>query len=329
MPAGSGAEAAQGPRLVTFSLPDGRPYTLDTTAAGPDMYRDGIARLGGQDAEWRLCMRLLQPGDTFLDLGANIGVFSTPAAVSGADVHAFELLAENAGRLADAIPRDRIERLHVVLGAVWDRPGVVDFDGFSAWGHVRPGATMSIAAVRVDDYVAQRGLQRVAVVKIDVEGAEMAALDGARAMIVRDHPDILIESNSITCGASGYSYRALLTRLRDLGYALYRIEDGVLYAWPERAVQEIVLADYLATTRPLEELEAVAGVPVRDMPDALVLTHVLGQAHWNDHHWMHVLAVHDQLPEAVRTDARMAASMERWRGLRDQDAMQQVLVGTR
>lgn len=128
---------------------------------------------------------------------------------------------------------------------------------------------------------------------------------------------------------SGYSYRALLTRLREHGYAIYRIEDGVLYAWPEHSAQEIVLADYLGTMRPTEELEAVAGVPVRAMPDALVLTNVLGLPHWHDHHWMHVLAVYDRLPAAVRSDARVTALLERWQSLRDKDAMRQVLVGTR
>ena len=328
-PDGGGREEACGLRLVTFKLPSQQAYTLDTTAAGADLYRDGIARHGGQDAEWRLCMRLLRPGDTFVDLGANIGVFSIPAAVLGAEVHAFELLADNARRLAEAVERDGIERLRVVLGAVWDRPGTVDFDGFSAWGHVRPGGRLSIATVTVDDYVAQRKLGRVSVLKVDVEGAEMAALDGARATISRDHPDILIESNSVTCGTSGYSYRDLLGRLRGHGYAIYRIEDGVLHDWPDASVQEVILADYLATVRPADALEAVAGVPVRPMPDERVLTNVLGQDHWGPHHWMHVLAVCDRLPGAVRADARVVALVERWHGLREEAAMQQVLAGRR
>src|SRR5205807_10004767 len=58
----------------------------------------------------------------------------------------------------------------------------------------------------------------------------------------------LIEANAFTCGNNGYSYRELLVVLQAAGYAIYRLINGRLApVGADFPVQEIVLADYLAT----------------------------------------------------------------------------------
>ena len=54
------------------------------------------------------------------------------------------------------------------------------------------GAGMTVETISIDDFVAQRQLERVDFIKLDIEGSELAALDGATETIRRFHPRMAI-----------------------------------------------------------------------------------------------------------------------------------------
>jgi FkbM family methyltransferase len=170
--------------------------------------RTEIARVDSAWREQALIERMvasLQPGDSFLDVGANIGVVSI--LVAGAvgpevTVHALEPEPENCRALAENIAAnglDQVSAHEVALGAA-SGPGVLHVAGESGTGSHslvggdRSGSTeIPIEVVRGDAFVST--LDRTpAVVKIDVEGAELDVLRGLEGTLATsDLRDVFVE----------------------------------------------------------------------------------------------------------------------------------------
>jgi len=313
--------------FVRFSLPSGVAYELAIDANRPDSYAQQVVHGDVHDATWRLVVGWIRPGEVVLDLGANIGVMSIPAALCGARVHAFELLQDNAQLLAAAARRNGLDGISIILGAVRDQFGFAGIVGHSAWGAVVPESPLTVTALALDDYVSWAGIARVDFIKIDVEGSEMSALRGARQTLARDHPDIVLESNALTCGQNGYSYRELLRVLIDAGYDLYRLLNDRLSPYDPTFAQEVVFADYLATRRSQEEIEARIHTPVVPMTHDALVESIVGQERENDIHKAYVVANRDRLPRAVTEDARVVSLLAKWEHLRSRDFFGALQIG--
>jgi hypothetical protein len=81
----------------------------------------------------------------------------------------------------------------------------------------------SVPAVRLDDWVAAQGLQRLDLIKLDVEGAETHVLDGAARTLERFRPFLITEYLGVS--------ETYFQRLRDSFPAVQLIEpDGSLNA---------------------------------------------------------------------------------------------------
>jgi FkbM family methyltransferase len=78
----------------------------------------------------------------------------------------------------------------------------------------------------LDKFVKERGLARLDVVKIDVEGFEMNVLQGAEASLRRFHPRLFIELDDGNLRQQGSSAQELVGWLMGLGYALVHAGQG-------------------------------------------------------------------------------------------------------
>lgn len=78
---------------------------------------------------------------------------------------------------------------------------------------------MPVAAVALDDVVGPG--MRVALIKIDVQGAEMRVLAGARGILVRDHPALFVEIDPPGLARFGSSVDDVLQTLGGAGYRPY------------------------------------------------------------------------------------------------------------
>ena len=308
-PAGPPEPAIVVPDYLTFPLPNGKSYGLSIAPVDRDDYLTAIAASGGQDAAWRLLMNWIRPGEVMFDLGANIGVFAIPATMLEAHVHAFELLPTNIPHLVRAVERNGLKNLTIVQGALSDTNGFAGIGGINAHGLMVPSATLMIPTVVLDDYVRLRNVDRVDVMKIDIEGSERAALAGAKNLIERDHPDIVIESNVWTCGTSGYSYRELLGILIGYGYRLYRINNDVLCPYDHQKLQEVIVADYFATARSDAELAERSVLRPGHLTDDDVIANIEKEVAYSTHHRQYALAVLPRLPATVSAAPRMTALM--------------------
>jgi FkbM family methyltransferase len=184
------------------------------------------ALLRDQRAEFGVIWRHLRPGDIACDIGANKGSFIYWLSwwVRNGRVIAFEPQPELARYLADICRVIRLCNVKVEAKAVYSHSG--DQDLFLPEGH-QPGAslhhkaleaqgftTLSVPVVSLDDYFDEN--DKVALLKIDVEGAELGVLKGAER-ILRQHAPLLIfecENRHLAPGNVGdvFSY------LNGLGY---------------------------------------------------------------------------------------------------------------
>jgi FkbM family methyltransferase len=181
-------------------------------------------------SETRLVQALLQPGMTFIDVGANIGYYSLIAAklvgAMGA-VHCFEPNSDIRNTLETHVLLNGFENVTISGEALTDVTGTVRFyksivsenNGISS---IMPGSGLgeaeSVPAVTLDDLAARLG-RRIDLVKIDVEGAESQVFTGGRSLLSRpDAPALIFESFDVApmrTFLSGYGYA-----VRHLHYTL-------------------------------------------------------------------------------------------------------------
>lgn len=312
---------------VTVKLPSGASYELSIAAEGRDVYHSAVAVESAYDENWHFLNAWVRPGDIFFDLGANIGTIAIPAAINGAEVHAFELLDANVQHIVKSVERNALSSVSIVLGALSDHEGLAAFTGYSAWGAVVKKALVSIPTVVIDNYVQNCSVSLVNTMKIDIEGSEQAALRGASRLIDRDHPDIVIECNALTCASQGYSYRDLLRFLERKGYDLYRLHDRHLCPWTAERVQEIVFTDYFATTKAAEAIVARSGWPISALTSGEVIENIVRQDLYGDPHKQFVLAIEDTLPPVIRSDPRVSALLAKWQEVRDANSIAVMKIG--
>ncbi len=313
--------------FVAATLPDGVVFQLSTDRNSIDPWHSAVSANAWQGADWKFLMAWLKPGNVFFDLGANIGMMTIPAAVSGAQVTAFEMLGSNIAHLERAIMRNGLANITVVAGALSDRPDFVGLGGVSAWGMVTDDALVYVPTVVIDDYVRQKKIEHVDVIKIDIEGSELRALTGAEALLDRDHPDIILEVNSLTCGTFGSSYRDLFRLVVGHGYRIYRIFPDRLVTWTIDMVQEAVAPDYLVTIKDEEAIAARCGWPIRQVTDEDLIDSILASAQYEGVPRLHVLAVAERLPATVTADPRVARLLAEWKPLETDPVLDTIRIG--
>jgi FkbM family methyltransferase len=180
--------------------------------------------------ECYLLSKLLSPGMVFFDLGANIGQYSllasTWVAAEGA-VHAFEPAERNLARLRMHLALNRATNVTVNSCAVWSCRTELGIEWpesdqlNSGTSFVRPGE--GIPAVTLDDYCSDRGISRLDVIKMDIEGSEAQALNGGLRTIERFRPILLMEVNPPAIERNGASVAQIWSTLRRLGYEAFWI----------------------------------------------------------------------------------------------------------
>jgi FkbM family methyltransferase len=203
-------------------------------------------------------LALAGPGTKVIDLGANIGTFSLAAAAIGCEVVAVEASPHNAALLDASLAANRFAGMQVVAAAVGDRDGgTVEFVQAGPFGFVS-GAQQTdlprvqVRATTVDRLLSDVGWARVDLIKMDVEGAEVATVRGMGGLLRRDDaPIILFESNGHTLQYFGESPQTLLAALEGFGYRNYLVAENRLIRTRAATVQPDCIVDYLAVKEDL------------------------------------------------------------------------------
>ena len=191
-------------------------------------------------------------GTDVWDVGANHGRLSLLCARHGASrVLAIEPSASNIAILNEHLAANPgiSARIDVLQAAIADEDGEVEFvmndlDGavgqirsreVAGYDHGSAASIGSVASWRLDTLRATR--RAPALVKIDVEGAEVLVLRGAARLLDIDRPIVLVEIHNADAG------RASLALLRDAGYRCERLDAGAHRVAP-RADPRILVVEH-------------------------------------------------------------------------------------
>jgi FkbM family methyltransferase len=213
-----------------------RIYSQDVI--GEEVYRHKVF----EAAEARLVTRFLQPGMVFLDVGANFGQYTLLAADRvgpAGQVHSFEPSGRMFGELSFNVELNRLgTRCTLNHVAVSESEGTARLSKYAAGAEVYgsigkqqwEGQSIvgyeEVATCTLDQYVIERGIRHVDLIKMDIEGAELLALRGAEALLGRvDAPAIVLEMADINTVGFGYTAMDAWNYLESHGYRLFAFES--------------------------------------------------------------------------------------------------------
>lgn len=227
-------------REAVVSYDDGRSRIVADlrSALGLTLYRYGV-----RDPDLDLVRALLRPGDVFIDGGANVGLFTLVAARRVGPtgrVVSFEPASSTRAVLARNVALNDLAWVEIRNEALSTSPGELELVVFGGDGaglsSFKPasaagGRVEKVPVARLDDVVDERTRQRVRVLKLDVEGAEVAALRGAPALLAHG-PDLLLEIEPGHLARQGASVDELVELLSAHGYTLHAIAETSVASAP-------------------------------------------------------------------------------------------------
>ncbi|MBY0508825.1 MAG: FkbM family methyltransferase [Rhodospirillaceae bacterium] len=196
-----------------------------------------------------LMLQFVDAGDVVVDVGANVGFFTTLlATLTGPTgrVLSFEPGAGNLARLHRHIAINAFEHVTVVEQPASAVAGEVEFfinsdnsGGNALWdvgsfpGNEKSAAAplpLKLLATTVDDEIKRLGLPAPKLIKIDTEGAELEVLRGCRHLLTGQRtPFVIAESHPFGLAKMNASLKELRTFMAGFGYATFALfYDGAM-----------------------------------------------------------------------------------------------------
>jgi FkbM family methyltransferase len=189
--------------------------------------------------EWenlRVLQALAEEESTVFDVGANIGLMAVPLLASSKRlrVQSFEPSPNSLPYLQRTAEGSAFgSRWQIIGKAVGSTVGSVEFniaskelgafDGVRNTGRVANGGTLQVPMTTIDRAWEDAGKPRVSVIKIDVEGAERMAIEGASVCIADNRPSMLVEWNSSNLLAFDCDPNWILSFAKGSGYAVHGV----------------------------------------------------------------------------------------------------------
>jgi FkbM family methyltransferase len=196
-------------------------------------------------AERIFYLQYLREGMTVFDVGANVGeltlLFSRFAGASGG-VHAFEPTGRGFERLSAVCRAASLDNVRLNRLALAEEEGPVRLhvydDAHLSWTtraerpledygiSVKPQATEEAPATTLDLYCERNGVAEIDLLKIDVEGAELQVLVGARRMLREGRVRCVTFEFGQTTFDMGNSPEQMEAYFKEAGYVLRNMVEG-------------------------------------------------------------------------------------------------------
>lgn len=200
------------------------------------------SKLRFERAEVDFILRMLQPGMTFFDAGANIGLFSLAAGnkLCGqpSAIYAFEPCPSTFAILKKNLLQNNLADVHAIPAALSDSTGEANLYLNAEWKDALnsleyPSYTDAnivgrerVQTITLDDFVEREGIERVDLFKVDVEGAERLVFRGGHKLLSRsDAPLILYEGYGWCTAGFHYHPVELMWQLEEFGYELFVLDS--------------------------------------------------------------------------------------------------------
>lgn len=219
-------------KTVSFRPFPGQSFSLRGSNADAGIIGE-LERSGGlyQRELAALLRRRLRSNAVCIDGGAHVGVISVLLAslCPTGCVYAFEPVPETSAYLEHNLAANNITNVTVERLALYSDDGEITLafdESYPGGSHIGEGKCR-VTTARLDSWVHSRGLDRLDLLKLDVEGAEPAVLDGAEETLRRFQPLTVVECNPVALPRlGGTSYRQLFLRLQGLFPVVALIGSG-------------------------------------------------------------------------------------------------------
>jgi FkbM family methyltransferase len=218
---------------------DGRPSLLERL----------VDRIPFLEKELFLLRRIVRPGDVCVDVGAAGGahllVMARQAGPTGT-VLGFEPRPRSLRVLRVLVRGGKLhDRVRLHQRALADRVGTMalripvvptrahfhgsseDRDTSAAFGGL-PHREIEVPTAPLDDVLAAEGLERLDVLKLDVEGAELLVLSGATGTLTELRPIVVLEADDLHQARFDATADDVLDTVRAHGYRVFRYRRGAL-----------------------------------------------------------------------------------------------------
>jgi FkbM family methyltransferase len=219
-------------KTVAFRPFPGQSFSLRGSDADAGIIGE-LERSGGlYQRELTALLRRRLPSDAVaVDGGAHIGVISVllGSLCSAGHVFAFEPVPETSAYLEHNLAANGMTNVSVERVALYREDGEITLafdESYPGGSHIGEGKCR-VVTCRLDSWAERRGLERLDLVKLDVEGAEPAVLDGAEETLRRFKPLTVVECNPVALPRlGGTTYRELFLRLQGLFPVVALIGSG-------------------------------------------------------------------------------------------------------
>lgn len=165
-----------------------------------------------------LFQEYVKPGMVVYDIGANVGFYTLLSSVltgNSGKVFAFEPVSRNLSYISKHLELNKINNTVVIDKAVSDEIKKLKFTFSSnpSMGHFSENGEIEVETISLDEFVKQ-GNPPPDLMKMDIEGAEFAALNGAREILKEKNPIIFLATHS------DETKKKCLELLKEFGYRI-------------------------------------------------------------------------------------------------------------
>jgi FkbM family methyltransferase len=223
--------------------------------ANEDVGKRMILQGGYEQSELLAFRKLIRNDDICIDVGGNVGIFSLNFAKCCGEhghVYVIEPMRKNQLVIELAAEINGLKNMSVFRYALSDRDGEVTLEIPSADGayayiksnHDKSGSEqLSVRCLPLGKFVNEQAIQKIDVLKIDVEGAEKLVLDGGKEIFLdnRRKPRVLmVELVDEFLGRFGATVLGVLAMMSELGYEPYYAQsNGELLPFDTKDINQI------------------------------------------------------------------------------------------
>lgn len=172
---------------------------------------------------------------TFFDVGANVGSYTMSLSKSAKRIYSFEASSFNAAILNNFVAIAKLDNIEVINKAVSNTSGDqvtiysspdtggnnTRFNDFGSGGE-------SVNTITLDQFVQDRKIDKVDVIKMDIEGSELAAFMGAHEILSKHRPVLLIEFHALVAKQAGWELTDLYGLISKHSYNAYELNKRKL-----------------------------------------------------------------------------------------------------
>ena len=196
---------------------------------------------GYEIEERKYVSSVLREGDCFVDVGANIGLYSLMASElvgQTGRVISFEPTLASYNQFLENIDINRFTNIDSFNIGLSDLPGQLELyisnKGFDAWNSFATNYNKSsnqkklVEVSSLDLMLSGYDKTKIKLVKIDAEGWEKYILKGGIDLFTQYSPEVMVEFTEENTLAAGYPVQEIYDFMVDMGYQWYKIENNRL-----------------------------------------------------------------------------------------------------